>query len=112
MSRLKKVAAALANMGRHDLAREVALASLEMKGQRQHIRQASSMDALQRRVDEAFDQVTDLINDLKRNGPDPVKQNKLDRAKAEWARMTAMLDEAIQQEMDSIPFDADPAWGE
>lgn len=31
MSRLKKVAAELADMGRHDLAREVALASLEMK---------------------------------------------------------------------------------
>lgn len=107
MNRLKRVAAALANMGRHDLAREVALASLEMKGQRRHTRQASSVDALQRRVDEAFDQVTDLINDLKRNGPDPIKQNKLERAQAEWTRAIQQLDEVLVEQINSIPFDDD-----
>lgn len=70
----------------------------------------ASVDSLQRKVDALADAIQNTITDLKRYGPDAAQQNKLERLQAEWARNIKALDEAIQLEMDSVPFDDDAAW--
>ncbi len=72
----------------------------------------ASVDSLQRKVDEIADAIQKVTAELKRNGPDAALQTKLERLQTEWTRSLMTLDEAIQRQMDSVPFDSDAAWGE